>query len=126
MDDGPILQHLNVLLGLVQARLLLRSGRRPFHQFYKVVAVNSVHDAEHAPSVVADPLQVLPFAGEGLCCRGEEKQKVTFLTEEQLKEEILAQFWSVQLDGPCKHDGLMLQEWKNLLSGRTTPELRWF
>lgn len=68
MDDGSVLEVLDVLLGLVEARLLLGSGRRPLHQLHKVVTVDSVHDAAHPPAVVTDPLQVLPFAGEGLRC----------------------------------------------------------
>ncbi|TNN69117.1 hypothetical protein EYF80_020700 [Liparis tanakae] len=66
VDDGAALEALDVLLGLVEARLLLGSGRRALHQLHEVVAVDSVHDAAHPPAVVTDPLQVLPFAGEGL------------------------------------------------------------
>lgn len=69
MDDGSVLEALDVLFGLVKARRLLRCGRRALHQLDKVVTVNFVHDAKHPPAVVTDPLQVLPFAGVGLSCR---------------------------------------------------------
>lgn len=68
MDDGPAPQALHVLLGLVQAALLLRPGGRTLHQLDEVMTVNFVHDAEHPAAVVADPLQVLAFAGVGLSC----------------------------------------------------------
>lgn len=69
VDDGSPLQTLDVLFGLVEARLLLPLGRRAFHQLHKVVAINSVHDAEHAPAVVTDSLQVHPFTRVRLSCR---------------------------------------------------------
>lgn len=73
MDDGPVLQALDVLFGLVEAGRLLRFGRSALYQFDKVVAVDFVHDAEHSAAVVTDTLQVLAFAGEGLRCgRGGE------------------------------------------------------
>lgn len=68
VDDGPAPQALHVLLGLVQAALLFHPGRRTLHQLDKVMTVNFVHDAEHPAAVVADPLQVLAFAGVGLSC----------------------------------------------------------
>lgn len=68
MDDGPAPQALHVLLGLVQAALLLRPGWRTLHQLDKVMTVNFVHDAKHPAAVVADPLQVLAFAGVRLSC----------------------------------------------------------
>lgn len=68
MDDGPAPQALHVLPGLVQAGLLHRPGRRTLHQLDKIMTVNFVHDAEHPAAVVADPLQVLAFAGVGLSC----------------------------------------------------------
>lgn len=64
MDDGPVLQVLDELLGLVQVRPLLCFGRRTLHQLNEVMAVNKVHVAEPASSVVPYLLQVLPFAGE--------------------------------------------------------------
>lgn len=69
VDDGPVLEPLDVLFGLVQARLLLHTGRGALHQLHKVMTVNFVHDAKHASAVVTDPLQVPAFAGEGLGCR---------------------------------------------------------
>lgn len=73
MDDGSVLEALYVLFGLVQTRLFLLLGRRSLHQLDEVVTVHFVHDAKHPPAVVTDPLQVLPFAGEGLSCRREER-----------------------------------------------------
>lgn len=69
VDDGPAPQALHVLFGLVQAGLLRRLGRRALHQLDKIMTVNFVHDAKHPAAVVADPLQVLAFAGVGLSCR---------------------------------------------------------
>ncbi len=69
VDDGSVLEALDVLFGLVKARLLLCFGRRALHQLDKVVTVNFVHDAKHPPAMVTDPLQVLAFAGVGLSCR---------------------------------------------------------
>lgn len=69
VDDGSVLEALDVLFGLVKARLLHRFGQRALHQLDKVVTVNLVHDAQHPAAVVTDPLQVLPFAGVGLSCR---------------------------------------------------------
>lgn len=69
MDDGPVPQVLHVLFGLVQAALLHRLGRRALHQLDKIMAVNFFHDAKHPAAVVADPLQVVAFAGVGLRCR---------------------------------------------------------
>lgn len=69
MDDGSVLQELDVLFGLVEARSLLQFGWRALHQLDEVVTVHFVHDAEHASPVVPDPLQVLTFAGERLRCR---------------------------------------------------------
>lgn len=71
MDDGSVLEVLDVLFGLVKARLLLRFGWRALHQLHKVVTVDFVHDAKHPAAVVTDPLQVLPFAGIGLSCKQE-------------------------------------------------------
>lgn len=68
MDDGSVLQVLDILFGLVEARRPFRFGRSALYQLDEVVAVNFVHDAEHAAAVVADPLQVLAFAGVGVSC----------------------------------------------------------
>lgn len=68
MDDGSVLQVLDILLGLVEARRPFRFGRSALYQLDEVVAVNFVHDAEHTAAVVADPLQVLAFAGVGVSC----------------------------------------------------------
>lgn len=73
MDDGSVLEALYVFFGLVQARLCLLCGRGSLHQLDKVVTVDFVHDAKHPPTVVTNPLQVLPFAGEGLSCWREER-----------------------------------------------------
>lgn len=70
MNDGSVLEVLDVLFGLVEACLLLCFGRRALHQLDKVVTVNFFHDAKHPAAVVTDPLQVLPFAGVGLGWRG--------------------------------------------------------
>lgn len=70
VDDGPVLETLDVFFCLVEARPLLCFGRRAFHQLDKIVAVNFVHDAEHAPAVVADALQVHPFTRERRGCGG--------------------------------------------------------
>lgn len=68
MDDGSVLQVLDILFGLVETRRPFRFGWSALYQLDKVVAVNFVHDAEHATAVVADPLQVLAFAGVRLGC----------------------------------------------------------
>lgn len=86
MDDGPAPQALHVLLGLVQAALLRRLGRRPLHQLDKIMAVNFVHDAEHAAAVVADPLQVLAFARVGLSCRCGDARVIKAAGEINLRE----------------------------------------
>lgn len=72
MDDGSILQVLDILFGLVEARRPFCFGWSALYQFDKVVAVNFVHDAEHAAAVVTDPLQVLAFARVGLGCEWRE------------------------------------------------------
>lgn len=72
VDDGSVLEALDVLFGLVEASLLLHFGWRTLHQLDKIVTVNFVHDAKHPPAMVTDPLQILPFAREGLSCRREE------------------------------------------------------
>lgn len=72
MDDGSVLEALDVLFSLVEASLLLLFGWGALHQLDKVVTINFIHDAEHTPAVVTDPLQVLPFAGVGLGCGRED------------------------------------------------------
>lgn len=68
MNDGSVLQVLNILFGLVEARCPFCFGRSALYQLDKVVAVNFVHDAKHTAAVVTDPLQVLAFARVGLRC----------------------------------------------------------
>lgn len=73
VDDGSVLQGLDVLFGLVKVGLLLNFGWCALHQLDKVVTINFVHYAKHPPAVVTDPFQVLPFARIRLSCRSEER-----------------------------------------------------
>lgn len=66
VDNGATLQSFNVVFGRVEAGLFLLFRRRPFDQFDEEVAVNFVHDAEHAAAVIPDPLQITAFAGKRL------------------------------------------------------------
>ena len=86
VDDGSVLETLDVLFGLVKARLLHRFGRRALHQLDKVVTVNLIHDAQHPAAVVADPLQVLPFAGEGLSWRERDRGDSVWLKRGWVKK----------------------------------------
>lgn len=61
VDDGPVLQLLNILFGLVKRRALLHHGRRALHKLHKVMTVHFVHDAEHTSAMVTDTFEVLTF-----------------------------------------------------------------
>lgn len=89
VDDGSVLQVLDILFGFVEACCGFCFGRSALYQLDKVVAVNFVHDAEHTAAVVADPLQVLAFAGVGLGC--EWRGNALFMSRNRnLQEEQIA------------------------------------
>lgn len=68
VDDGPVLQLLYILLGLVKRRALLYHRRCALHKLHKIMTVHFVHDAKHASAMVTDTFKVLTFTWEWLSC----------------------------------------------------------
>ena len=63
MDDGPAAKLLIIVLGVVNCCLgLFGWGRGSFHQLYKIVAIDLLHNAKATSAMVTDLLQALASA----------------------------------------------------------------